>query len=138
MTGTLGHLKTMQKLPRQAAVKEILEKIQGVARRALEVHEQPPMETKALLVTVHRIGGVAADGRAVVREGDPADELEIDDENETVAEAVARLTAAQGSEADLPNWTVKAMDEDKVIREISPDTTPASSCPRIVLVRKGG
>ena len=80
MTGTLGHLKTMQKLPRQAAVKEILEKIQGVARRALEVHEQPPMETKALLVTVHRIGGVAADGRAVVREGDPADELEIDDE----------------------------------------------------------
>ena len=46
--------------------------------------------------------------------------------------------AAQGSEADLPNWTVKAMDEDKVIREISPDTTPASSCPRIVLVRKGG
>eukprot|EP00439_Symbiodinium_sp_Y106_P007031 s8599_g1.t1 len=93
MTGTLGHLKTMQKLPH---------------------------------------------GRAVVREGDPADELEIDDENETVAEAVARLMAAQGSEADLPNWTVKAMDEDKVIREISPDTTPASSCPRIVLVRKGG
>ena len=138
MTGTLGHLKTMQKLPRQAAVKEILEKIQGVARRALEVHEQPPMETKALLVTVHRIGGVAADGRAVVREGDPADELEIDDENETVAEAVARLMAAQGSEEDLPNWTVKAMDEDKVIREISPDATPASSCPRIVLVRKGG
>ncbi|CAE7312517.1 unnamed protein product [Symbiodinium sp. CCMP2456] len=138
MTATLGHLKTMQKLPRQAAVKEILEKIQGVARRALEVHEQPPMETKALLMTVHRIGGVAADGRAVVREGDPADELEIEDENETVAEAVARLMTAQGSEADLPNWTVKAMDEDKVIREISPDTTPASSCLHVVLLRKGG
>ena len=38
----------------------------------------------------------------------------------------------QGSEADLPNWTVKA-SEDKVAR-----STPASGCPRIVLVRKGG
>ena len=87
---------------------------------------------------VHRVGSVSADGRAVVREGDPADELEIEDENETVAEAISRLMTAQGSEADLPNWTVKAMEEDKVIREISPDTTPASGCPRIVLVRKGG
>jgi len=93
---------------------------------------------KATRMTVHRVGGVSADGRAVVREGDPADELEIEDENETVAEAVARLMTAQGSEADLPNWTVKAMDEDQVIREISPDTTPACSCPRIVLVRRGG
>ena len=93
---------------------------------------------RATRMIVHRVGSVSADGRAVVREGDPADELEIEDENETVAEAISRLMTAQGSEADLPNWTVKAMEEDKVIREISPDTTPASGCPRIVLVRKGG
>ena len=94
-------------------------------------------DTVAVL-KIHRINAISADGRAVVKEDAPVDEVAIAEEEETVAAAVARLMEAQGSQSDAPNWEIRAMDDDFVLREMQPDATFACDCTRVALLRKGG
>ena len=91
-----------------------------------------------MALEIYRVTAVSGEGKAIVTEGSPVDKVEITEEGETVASAVLRLFEAQGSQADVANWDVKAMDEDRVIREIQPEVTLARECSKVVLVRKGG
>ena len=93
---------------------------------------------KDVALEIYRVTAVSGQGKAIVTEGSPVDKVEITEEGETVASAVLRLFEAQGSQADVANWDVKAVDEDRVIREIQPEVTLARECSKVVLVRKGG
>ncbi|CAE7763064.1 unnamed protein product, partial [Symbiodinium necroappetens] len=59
-----------------------------------------------------------ADGKAVVKEDTPVDEVALAEEEETIAAAVARLMEAQGSLSDAPNWEIRAMNDDFILREM--------------------
>ena len=96
-----------------------------------------PADAVAVL-QIHRINAIAADGRAVVKEDTPVDEVALDEAEETVAAAVARLMEAQGSLSDAPNWEIRAMNDDFILREMQPDVTLARNCTKVALVRKGG
>ena len=95
------------------------------------------VDTVAVL-KIHRINAISADGKGVVKEDAPVDEVALVEEEETVAAAVARLMEAQGSQSDAPNWEIRAMNDDFVLREMQPDVTFARDCTRVALVRKGG
>ncbi|CAE7336934.1 unnamed protein product [Symbiodinium sp. CCMP2592] len=93
---------------------------------------------KDVALEIYRVTAVSGAGKAMVTEGSPVDKVEVIEDGETVASAVRRLFEAQGSQADVANWDIRAMDEDQVIREIQPDVTLARECSKVVLVRKGG
>ena len=95
------------------------------------------VDTVAVL-KIHRINAISADGKGVVKEDAPVDEVALVEEEETVAAAVARLMEAQGSQSDAPNWEIRAMNDDFVLREMQPDATFARDCTRVALLRKGG
>ena len=97
-----------------------------------------PATEKEVHLSIHRIGAVSPEGKAVVKETDPVDKVQISDDNETVSSAVFRLMDAQGSKADFPNWDIRVMDEDFVVRSLDAASALARDNPKVVLVRKGG
>ena len=143
LTEALSTLKGMSRLPRKDKVGALLTQLQSLAAKRIvdEILEddaperrEPAMPTTA---TIHRVGGVTAEGKAAVKEGDPVDTVEIAS-GDSVEDVVQKLFKAQGSAEDRGNWKVKALDEDHVLRDVSAETTPASACPNIALLRKGG
>ena len=97
-----------------------------------------PVPEKEVHLSIHRIGAVSPEGKAIVKETDPVDKVQISDTNETVSSAVFRLMDAQGSKADFPNWDIRVMDEDFVVRSLDAASALARDNPKVVLVRKGG
>ena len=93
---------------------------------------------KEVHLSIHRIGAVSPEGKAIVKETDPVDKVQLSDTNETVSSAVLRLMDAQGSKADFPNWDIRVMDEDFVVRSLDAASALARDNPNVVLVRKGG
>lgn len=132
-------LKEMKRLPRKEKVEPLLVKLQELAsgRIAAEPAVAADATNFPKTVKIHRIGAVSATGQAVVKEGDPVDEVDIA-EGDTVEDIVLKLFKAQGSTEDRGNWKVKELSKDNTLTDISSDTTPASVCPNIALLRKGG
>ncbi|CAE7466066.1 unnamed protein product, partial [Symbiodinium pilosum] len=93
---------------------------------------------KEVRLSIHRIGAVSPEGKAIVKETDPVDKVQISDTNETVSSVVFRLMDAQGSQADFPNWDIRVMDDDFVVRALDAASALARDNPKVVLVRKGG
>ena len=97
-----------------------------------------PAAEKEVRLSIHRIGAVSPEGKAIVKDTDTVDKVQISDTNETVSSAVLRLMDAQGSQADFPNWDIRVMDEDFVVRSLDAASALARDNPKVVLVRKGG
>ena len=100
--------------------------------------DEPSASPSEVYLSVHRIGAVSPEGKAIVKETDPVDKVQISDTNETVSSAVLRLMDAQGSQADFPNWDIRVMDDDFVVRSLDAASALARDNPKVVLVRKGG
>ena len=92
---------------------------------------------KRITVTIHRVGGATADGKALVREGDPEDTVEASPED-TIEDVLETFFKAQGSAEDRKNWGVKALGEDHKLLDIIPETMPVAKCRAVALLRKGG
>ena len=105
------------------------------AKREKERRKAPEKEVH---LSIHRIGGVSPEGKALVKEEDPVDTVQIVNESETAAAAVLRCMDAQGSKEDFQNWDIRAMNEDFVIRALDASAALAKDTPKVVLVRKGG
>ena len=132
----LPKLKVMTKLPKAESVQQILLLLQEVCLKKAAGSAAEPL-AKHVMVTIHRIGGVARDGKAVVREGDPVDTVEVAASG-TVEDALAAFFEAQGSSEDRCNWQVKALTDDFKLLQVYPETMPVTTCSQVALVRKGG
>ena len=81
---------------------------------------------------------LASDGRAVVEpENTARDTVEVEvDAEDTVEDALGIFFATQGSELKREDWEIKALNEERVLKDVYPETKPAAQCSLVALLKK--